>query len=109
MGFGLGSDFLVCFFGRVSDLIFIYLGFLSLVSNLFTSTDSSKTRASPQWLPASSGPAASSHGRVGPSRSARGLHATRKSLPGLARVSHGLSSKVRLGVFQWIRGLLVDF
>jgi hypothetical protein len=27
MGFGLGSDFLVCFFGGVSNLIFICLGF----------------------------------------------------------------------------------
>jgi len=68
-----------------------------LVSDLLSLAASSKTRASPQWSPASFGLAASSYGRVGPSRSSRGLHALRKSVHGPARVGHSLSSKERLG------------
>jgi hypothetical protein len=70
------------------------------VSDLLTSVGSSKTRASPQWSPASFNLVASSHDSVSPSHSARGLHAPGKSLPGPARVGHSLSSKARLGVFS---------
>jgi hypothetical protein len=76
------------------------------VSDQLSSAISSRTRTSPQWSPASSGPAASSHGSVGPSCSARGLHAPGKSLPGPARVCHSLSSMTGLGGFRWFRGLL---
>jgi hypothetical protein len=99
---------ILCVFPAESLTRFSLFEFHSLVSDLLSSAASSKTSASPQWSPASSSPAASSHGRVGPSRSARGLHAPRKSLPGPARVGHCLSSKARLGVLRWIRGLLVD-
>jgi len=90
-----------CVSSAESLIWFSLFGFHSLVSNMLSSTASSKTRASPQWSPASSGPAASNHGRVGPSRSARGLHAPGKSLPGLARVGHGLSSRVRFHEVFW--------
>jgi len=96
----------VCSFRRSSDLFFSLFGFHSLVSNLLSSAISSRTRASPQWSPASFGPAASSHGSVGPSRSTRGLHVPGKSLPGPARVCHSLSSMAGLGGFRWFRGLL---
>jgi hypothetical protein len=94
----------------VFDLIFFFLfGFLSLESNLLTSTDFSKTRVSPWWSPTSSGPVVSSHDRAGFSPSAHGLHAPGSSFLGPARVVHDLSSRERLGVFRWIQGLPEDF
>jgi hypothetical protein len=56
-----------------------------LGSDLQTSAGSFKTRVFPRWLPASFGPAAPSHGRVGLSRSARSQHVLGRSLLGLAR------------------------
>jgi hypothetical protein len=81
--------------------------FLSLELDLLTSAGFSKTCASPP--PASSGPAASSHGHASSPCLARGLHAPGRSLPRLTHVGHGLSSRARLGVFRWIRGLLAYF
>jgi hypothetical protein len=109
-GFGLGNNFLVCFYGGVSNLVFLCFGFfLSLESDLLILVGFSKTRASPRWSPASFDPAASSHGRVSSSSSARGLQAPGRSIFGPARVGHGLSSRAQLVVFRWIRGLPVDF
>jgi hypothetical protein len=93
--------FLVCFSVEfLTWFCFVLFGFLSLESDLLTSTGSSKTHASPRWSPDSSGPAASNHSHTGSSRSARGLHVLERwSLPESARVGHGLSFSVRLGFF----------
>jgi len=73
----LGSD-LWCVSGEVFwSCSFV---FLSLESDLQTSTRSLNTRASPWWSVASSGPVAPSHGYVGLTCSARDQHALGRSL-----------------------------
>jgi hypothetical protein len=93
-----------------SFLTWFYLFWdFSLESNLFTPAGFFKTHASPWGSPASSGLVASSHGRADSPHSARGLHALGRSLPGPARVDHGLSPRVRWVAFWWSQGLSAVF
>lgn len=107
-GFGLGSDFLM-YLRRSFWPGFSLFWFLSLESNLLISTGFSKTRTSPWFLPVSSSPIASSHGRASSSCWTRGLHVPERSLPELVRVGHDLSSRARLVVLWWFWGLLANF
>jgi hypothetical protein len=95
--------------GRVFWPDFSLFWFLSLELDLLTSTGFSKKRASPRWPSVSSDPAASNRSRAGSSRSAHSLHVPGRSLPKPTRVGHGLSSRARMVVLRWFRGLPVDF
>jgi hypothetical protein len=84
----LGSGF----FGvSPAKLLAVLFRMSSLELDLCSSAGSLKTRAYPRWPPASSGPAAPSHGRVSIFCTVHGLHALGRSLLGLARVGHVLS------------------
>jgi hypothetical protein len=98
------AEFLTFFF-FFFFFFFYVLDFFSLELDLLTLAGSSKACASPRGSPTSSSPAASSHGRVGSSRAACGLHAAGRSLPSC----HGLSFRVRWVVLWWFQGLPVVF
>jgi hypothetical protein len=103
-GIWVGERLSGMFSSGVSDLVFLYFGFFlwSHFSWFFQDTRLS-TEDAGFFL------AAYNHGRANSSCSARGLHAPGRSLPGPARVGHGLSSRARLGIFRWIQGFPADF
>jgi hypothetical protein len=93
-----------------SFLTWFYLFWVfSLESDMLTLAYFFKARASPRGSPASSSPAASSHGRADSPRLEHGLHAPRRSLLGPACVGHVLSPRVRRVAFWWFWGLSVVF
>lgn len=81
---------------------------LSLESDLLTLAGFSKTRASPRLSMVSSGPAASSRGRVGSLRSACGPHGPRRSHSRPACEGHNLSSRAHLVVSKSYGGFLLQ-